>query len=323
MTLSMHPNEWLTFLRQEYLNTFIREGGAATKFCVPLDDNARETLLTGIKKQSSENDYLFTEINSAETRVDSIEHIFFRIAEQIDWEQLAKCVLRTVCKDSGYELPIDADGLSYQSIAKRNQTEPSAVFVLLRKQLTNHVFRRPELAKDFRVAMLHLCQAELSAGQDSRETKRILGDWLTGRNRNVSAVKPYSIFNRITRSSARHLIESLFQWVRIAGHSGLVVAIDLARLAVVKNPKDDLLFYTTRALLDTYEVLREFIDSMDRLAGSLLVVVPDSTFLDEDNTGRGLGRYEALKFRIYDEVRAKQLVNPMASLIRLSTAEGD
>ena len=80
-------------------------------------------------------------------------------------------------------------------------------------------------------------------------------------------------------------------------------------------------FYSIGALLDAYEILREFIDSLDRLEGALLVAMPDSTFLDEDTFGRGIGRYEALKFRIFDEVRAKALVNPMASLIRLRSGD--
>ena len=44
-------------------------------------------------------------------------------------------------------------------------------------------------------------------------------------------------------------------------------------------------------------------------------MVPDTAFLEDDN--RGIGAYEALKFRVFDEVRDKNLVNPMAALVRL------
>jgi hypothetical protein len=63
-------------------------------------------------------------------------------------------------------------------------------------------------------------------------------------------------------------------------------------------------------------VLRQFIDGADQLTGCMLVVVPAVSFL-EDHT-RGLGAYEALKFRVFDEVRDRRFVNPMASLVRLS-----
>ena len=44
---------------------------------------------------------------------------------------------------------------------------------------------------------------------------------------------------------------------------------------------------------------------------------PDVDFLSEAPGDRGFGSYEALKFRVVDEVRDRQLVNPMSSLIRL------
>ena len=169
--------------------------------------------------------------------------------------------------------------------------------------------------------MYAICHAQLTGVPYGAETVRALSDWLTGRNRNVSAVKDYGIFNRITRNNARHFIESLFRWVRIAGYPGTVILMDIARLAVARNPRDDLNYYTAAALLDAYEVLREFIDATDRLSGCLLVVVPDATFLDEDPWGRGIGRYQALKFRIFDEVHDQRRVNPMGSLARLSMSE--
>lgn len=323
MTLAMRHEDWLGFLRREYLDGFIKAGGAATKFCVPLDDSSRSGLYEELRKQAAGLGYLLAEINSGDTRVDLIEHVFFRVAEQIQWERLAVSVLTTVCETNGFEVPETTDQPFYEATAERNRMAPKAALMLLREKLTDHVFRRSELAKDFRVAMLRMCLAQLTGGQDGAVASRILSDWLTGRNRNVSAVKPYSIFNKINRSNARHMVESLFQWVRIAGYPGLIVVIDIGRVSVSKNPKDDIIFYTTRALLDVYELLREFIDSMDRLVGSLLVVVPDAAFLDEDNLGRGIGRYAALKFRIYDEIRAIQLVNPMATLVRLATNTGD
>lgn len=100
--------------------------------------------------------------------------------------------------------------------------------------------------------------------------------------------------------------------------SGTVVLIDITRLAVGKNPKDDRIYYTTAALLDAYEVLREFIDATDRLAGCMIVVVADASFLEEDVWGRGMGRYQALQFRIYDEVHDQRHANPMGSLVRLA-----
>ena len=72
--------------------------------------------------------------------------------------------------------------------------------------------------------------------------------------------------------------------------------------------------------LEHYELLREFIDGVDRLAGTLLAIVTNLDFLDEspDRRSRGYGIYPALQTRVMDDVRDRKMVNPIASLVRLS-----
>ena len=69
--------------------------------------------------------------------------------------------------------------------------------------------------------------------------------------------------------------------------------------------------------MDHYELLREFVDNVDRLSGTLLMVATNYDFVDE-RAPKGYGIYEALRFRVMDDVRDKVLVNPVASLVRLS-----
>ena len=316
--LTMRPEEWLRFVRSEYLQSFIREGGASIKFCVPLCEAERNALCHGVRDAATGLDYRFAEVDAARTKVQLPDQIFFRVAAQIDWQALARRVLADLCRHENFVPPERSDLPFHQAVAERNAIAPDPVLMLLRKSLTDHVLHRSELARDFRIAMFNLCHALLTGAPDGTQAVGALTDWLTGQNHNVSAVKDYNIFNRITRNNARHFIESLFRWVRFAEYPGTVMLIDITRLALGKNPRDELHFYSAAALLDAYEVLREFVDSTDRLAGCLLVVVADPSFLDEDAWGRGMGRYQALKFRIYDEVHDQRRVNPMGSLVRLS-----
>ncbi len=243
---------------------------------------------------------------------------FFCVADQIDWSGLSERVLNRLCERAGYQLP-DISEMSFcERVAERNGIAVDIVKINLEQALGEEVLRRRDLAKDFRIAMTRLCLARLRGGADAPITVRALTDWLTGRNANVSAVKPYQIFNRITRTNARRLLESLIRWITISGLPGTLVLLDLARLAVAKNPRDERLFYMSVVLLDAFEVLREFIDSIDRLTHCLIAILPDASFLDE-TSGRGIAKYEALKLRIIDDVRAREVVNPMAVLVRLST----
>jgi hypothetical protein len=319
MTLSMRPETWLRFIRQEYLESFIRDGGAAIKFCVPLDDPPLRVISTELPAMAAGMGYLVAGVNASETRIHLLDHLFFRVAEQVPWEALSRRVLESACSALGYEIP-EATGQPFcEALARKNRVEASLVLMELRRRLSDSVLKRSDLTRDFRLAMTQLCLADLTGGPEGAAAVQTLKDWLTGRNKAISALKPFQIFNRIARNNARHHFESMLRWVKSAGYVGTFVLIDMARLGVKRNPRDGQVYYTTAALLDAYEVMRQFIDSADRLANCLFVVVPGLFFLDEDITGRGMGRYEALKFRIYDEVKALTVVNPMASLVRVSS----
>jgi hypothetical protein len=265
--------------------------------------------------------YVYVEISAAETKIHMIDELFYRVAQQLDWHQLSYRVLIKLCETEGYKISAQVNGPFVDNLAKMNRIDRNTVLMDLRRKLGERVFKQQTLARDFRVAMTQLCLSQLTGGQDGTVTERVVTDWLTGRNKMVSAVKPYHIFNRISRTNARHFFESVLHWIKFAGYPGTVILLDIARLAIGKNPRDEHLFYTTASLLDAYELLRQFIDTTDRLTHCLLVVVPDSDFLNEDSMGRGLGRYEALKFRVFDEVRAQQHANPMTSLVRVASTE--
>jgi hypothetical protein len=190
----------------------------------------------------------------------------------------------------------------------------------MKQQLGRSIVKDTSMAKDFRVAMTHLCLAELGGGQDGLLIRQALLDWLTGRNRAIAMVKRYQIFSPITRANARHHLRSLTAWSRIAGYNGTAITLDIDQILVQRRPgAAEGFFYTRAAVLDAYEVLRQFIDDTDRARAFLLLVLASKDFLDDDTRGRGLVAYEALKFRVFDEVHDKRRANPMAALVRLAT----
>jgi len=319
MPPNMKPQDWVDFIGREYLDSFLKEGGAAIKFAVPLDDQVKPLLSDRLESWALKAGYLVANVSAADTKVHMIEQIFFRIADQIPWQRLSERVIVRLAEEEGYRRPPDGDTPLLLRIAEENGLGPDFLKNELRRHIERRVFRQRKMSKEFRVAMTQLCLAQLTGGPEAETTVQVLTDWLTGRNTAISAVKPYQIFSRINRANARHFFESLLRWIRFAGYTGILVVLDIARVTVARNPKDNKLYYTKAAVLDTYEVLRQFIDGTDRLRGCLIVVAPEIAFLDEDPLGRGVGVYGALKARIFDEIRDRRLVNPMASLVRLSS----
>lgn len=319
MTAYMRPEDWLRFTQTEYLSDFISAGGSSIKFAVPMDEQAHAVLAKGLIDAADNSKFLIAELDALETRIHMVDQVFFRLSEQIAWDRLAERVLADLARELGYVVPDIVGNKMFESLADENGLDGNMVLMELKRKVSERVFQHRKLAKDFRVAMSQICIARLGGGDEGVTTIQVITDWLTGRNKSVTAVKPYQIFNRINRNNARHLLESMLRWLGICGHPGLLITLDARRLTLAKNPKDGKVFYTKPAVLDAYEVLRQFIDATDRLKGCLIVVIPAVEFLDVDPSGRGLGVYEALKFRIFDEIRDRNYVNPMASLVRLSS----
>jgi len=320
MTALIQPQEWLRFIEREYLTSFIRNGGSSVKFAVALDQRSGRCIRDGLVHSAQQLGYVVAKVNAADTKVHMMDEVFLRTAEQLKWNGLSQEVIRSLAAQAGYAWPehLKDDVPLFEQIASASAVEPQLVLLDLKKQIATRVFKERRLAKDFRVAMTHFCLAELSGGQDGAITIRTLTDWLTGRNKTIGAVKPYQIFRKINRATARYFFESMVHWVRLAGHPGILLLMDTARLMLPRDPDDRGLYYTKAAVLDAYEVLRQFIDGADRVSGYFMVVLPSTAFL-EDHT-RGLSAYEALKFRVFDEIRDKRLVNPMASLVRVALA---
>ena len=318
MTPSIGLSKWFSFIDEEYLRSFVRDGGSAIKFAVPLDDACRVEILDGLSGLATRAGYSVVKISAEETKIHLMDEIFFRTAEQVPWQILSRRFIAKLAADAGYAWTEDGDGPLYARLAGKNQVDPQMLLLDLKKAIGNNVLKEPALSRDFRVAMTQLCIAELSGGEDGLTTVKILTDWLTGHNRAVSAVKPYHIFRKINRSTARFFFESMVRWTRVTAYPGIVVLLDAQRAMLPRKPQELGLFYSKAAVLDAYELLRQFIDGADNMEGFFMVVVPDFGFLEDPS--RGIGAYEALKFRVFDEIHDRNLANPMASLGRIAAA---
>ena len=308
---------WLRFLDEEYLSTFVRDGGASIKFAV-VSDRSRPELYTTMQARCRELDYLFIKLDAAGMRAHMPQDIFFGLATQIDWRVLARRMILRLAKERDYGIedidPRDGENI-FRSIAELNGSESQFVLSEIRPEIMDRVFKNKELSKDFRVCMSHLCLLEYTRGEYTGEP---LLEWVTGRNPRIGNVRPFSIYTSINRTTARHFIESALFWVQFVGYTGTVVMLDNSRVTLNSNPRDDKQYYTKAMAVDHYELLREFIDGVDRLCGTLLVVITNDSFLDEHGP-RSYKIYPALHTRIMNDVRDRNLANPMASLVRLSS----
>ena len=319
MTNTVVIDEWLDVVDREYLSTFIKDGGSAVKFAVAGEER-RTALREALKPRCKELNYVFVMLDAAACRVHMPQDIFFALAAQLDWRLLARRLILRLLAEKDYRVegvdPGNAVNI-VDAVARANDLDFQFVLSELRVMLQDEVFKNPNMARAFRVAMTHLCRMERGMPTQEEYAGQPLLDWLTGTNTRIGNVRSFQVHTPINRTTARYFIESTLYWVRRAGYAGTVILLDNARVTVPRNPQDGQRYYTRAMTMDHYEVLREFIDDVDRLSGSLVVVATDEAFVDE-HSARGWGIYAALRTRVMDDVRDRNIVNPVASLVRLS-----
>ncbi len=318
MTNAIPVADWLDHMDREYLSTFIKDGGAAVKFAITAEDR-RPALVEGMKNLCEGQAYLFVALDATASRVHMPQDVFFGLASQIDWRLLARRVVLRLLSETAFPVDgIEPDGAAniINAVAQANDIEPQTVLIELRPALEKKVIKNANMAKPFRVAMTHLCLSERESAGPERYADQPLLDWLSGTNTRIGNVKPFQIHTPINRTTARYFIESALYWVRQAGYSGTVLLLDNTRVTLSRNPMDGKRYYTRAMTMDHYELLREFIDDVDRLSGCLMVTLTDATFIDEQS-GRSWAIYPALRTRVMDDVRDRNVANPVAALVRL------
>ncbi len=310
-------DDWLEAIDREYLSDFIGAGGAAVKFAVANEDR-RPALRQALKSRGESLGYLFVDLDATTCRVHMPQDLFFGMARKINWRVLARRVVLSFLAEEGFGTEgIDArEPCMIDAVIAENGSGRDYIGHVLRPYLENRIFRNADLSKAFRDAMLHLCRHEIqnTAGVVEYPGQPLL-NWLTGEDGRIGQLRDYQIRTRIDRTTARYFLESTCHWIRQAGYPGMIILLDNSRVTIARNPRDGLRYYTKAMTLDHYEVLREFIDDTDRLSNLLLVVVTDYEFLD-DSSSRGWGIYSALRTRVMDDVRDRNIVNPVSSLVR-------
>ena len=320
----MHVAEWMEQIDRDYLQTYVKQGGAAVKFIVG-DRQLRSDARASLTARAEQSGYLVLHADAAQQRFHMPQDIFFALAAQVNWRLTARRFLVRLAAREGFHTDgVDAAAADVlQAIADHNDVQKEYVATNLNPHLHRQVFSDVNMAKDFRIAMSHLCQFERGTEQPYPEQTypgQAIVDWLTGANTRLGNVKPFSIYNPINRSTARHLLRSACYWFHRAGYAGTVLVLDNAQVTERKRAGDGSRYYTRPMTMDHYEILREFIDGSEHLAATLIVTCTAAAFLDQeaDRQSRGVGIYPALLYRIIDDVHDKRMENPAAALCRLA-----
>jgi hypothetical protein len=314
---SLDPEFYLDFLDREYLTGYVGRGGAAVKLLVTQDESSGESLASGLGTVG--DGFQHVAVDAVTTRIHMIDQVFAAVARQLDWIALAEAVVHSAFDRSGFPPPNRHD-LSVSAVARHHQVDSAELYRSVRRAVEQIVLKDDALSHEFRMAMLRLCQSRLGRGDVSAAERETVIGWLRGERVPAGELRKLSLNSKVSRHNARSLLLSLTRWLRLAGYAGLVLQLDLSRLAVARRPPAGLrdgYYYSKAATLDAYELLRQLIDGTDEFEGLFVaVLVPPGLVQDEM---RGLPAYTALRLRVVDEVRDRSRLNPYSTLVRIGS----
>jgi hypothetical protein len=313
---SMSLDSYADFLGEEYLASYLPAGGGSVKLVVAGDAEVADRFERSLRAVADGQHALMVSLFAETTKVHMIDQVFFAVARQIDWDQVAVAIVATAY--DCISVPAVPGRLTVAEVAADHDLDPRELYRSVRRQLEHLLLADTSLPRELRRALLRLAQAHLGSGDVDRAEARVVRGWLTGERVGLRELRESMIYARIGRHNARSLLTCLGRLLLRAGHRGLVLHLDLTRLAEARRPalpERTGIYYSKAAVLDAYELLRQLIDATDDLVGILVVaVVPPELVSDEK---RGLPSYAALQLRVADEVRDRRRTNPFASLVRL------
>ena len=273
-------DDYLNTIDEDYLQTFIKDGGSAFKMVISIYGGGKTHFLYYVRELAWKYDYIasYITLNPQETPFYKLEQVYSSIVTNLIYPQRPEELI------SGYDRGIEAVikvwyNQKYQEI--REKISGDAVM----EELNTYASSLGSYeSTSFRNAIKEtfLCLAE-----NKEHDFTLILQWLKGENPQKTLLKNFGVFEKIDKGTAFKINRSLIQWLREIGYSGLVLLMDEAEQtpSMSRKQKDMLL-----------NNLREIIDACGRVNFKntmLFYAVPDESFLEGKTQ-----IYEALRQRV-------------------------
>jgi len=297
-------DKFVNVLNDDYLASYIKEGGSAFKMVIGTYGSGKTHLLYILREKSWEYNYMasYIELSPQSTPFSKLEEVYKAIANNLMYTQTKEELF------SGYEKGIESVIKRWYQQKYLEETQRISNEEAVREALIGYIKTQLNSydSSSFKNAVAEAFLAIL----DKRDSdfENIIA-WIKGENPPATIRKKYKIFEKIDKSTAFKMIRSLVQWTQDIGYSGLIVLMDEA------EQKTSMSSQQKNILLNN---LRELIDECGRTNFKHTMwyyAVPDELFLEGTT-----GVYQALNQRLETVFDAE--INPTGVKLRLAPIEG-
>ena len=271
---------YLNTIDEEYLRSFVRDGGSAFKMVIGAYGGGKTHFLYCIREIAWKYDYItsYITLSPEQTPFHKLEQVYRAIVANLVYRQTPEELL------SGYDRGIEAVIKKWYNEKYQELSAKLTGDAVSRELNTYASSLGPYESISFRNAVK---EAFIALSERREEDFTLIMQWLRGENPPKNMLKGFKIFEKIDKSTAFKMIRSLVQWIQEIGYSGLIVLMDEAEQTPSMSSKQKSLLLNN---------LRELIDECGHANFKNTMwfyAVPDENFLE----GRSQ-IYEALRQRV-------------------------
>ena len=304
---------WLDPFARHYLYNYIREGGSKVKVLVGSEGTGKTHLLRCVLADAESLGYATVFLSAREIphRLSDLPNLYREIFQRIDRQRLVQGLCAAVAVRLGYDAGrlsageslvqlLVADGLPRYDAEREIRTAAA------------RLFRQHDFGPSFITFAYTVARDGLIEGLGA-ESFPVQLRWLAGEKLDKHEQHETGLLEQLKKVNARYWLNSLVRLLRLAGLTGLVVAVDDLELITEKAPDSGRFQYPQGAIKDTCEMFRQMIDDVELLNGFLLLLSGRRAIVEDEK--RGFKSYEALWMRLQTGLVPSVRFNPYADVV--------
>jgi hypothetical protein len=304
------------FWKEQYLETYIAEGGSKIKFLTGGDGAERSLVLDRFLESARAGGYKTAYVSAKKTWLHDFKEIYVAVFDAVDFESCLKACAGLVIGELGYDPSEVPEGMDFASFLQERSAFDPLTKREIRESLSRVFFGNTWIDNNFAISAALMTGGILGYPAIEPAAKDLLLAWHRGQKEaRVSVLRKLGLSpSRISKNNARHMLRSLLEIVRISGYQGLAVAIDHLEILLNTSAAEEIR-YTKMRREDAYESIREMIDGIDTFSHFMLAFAFAKELLYDELCG--FKSYQALWMRIQNEIESERL-NRFADIIDLN-----
>lgn len=323
--MSLSSRSWISaMVNADRVLEHVASKGSIVKFCVVETQADHDDLLANLDRLATDERLNRVRIDGGQVDASNPQHIVPMVAMGFDLSRQVNAFILSIWREAGYPnqdlVPVSklAVEIGVEKSSLNHSFDSALKTRLPESHESGHV---PAFNRDFRNALKELAYKTREFGADSFERRQLdagFHAWLTGRALQHH-LKSLKIQWKLKRTNATQVLRSILALPALTGTRGTVLHLDFRSLT---NPEllsyVSTIHYTKNKRIGAYQWLRELIDQTYMFDSTLTVVEVGPGFLDQSARGTGIGLYDALKYRVLDDVTTDH-DNPSAVITRIGS----